>query len=128
MIRNEDLIVNYLDMPTTVRGRTVPNPDGTFSIFINSKLSIKGQKKALAHEVRHIMRGDFDYDKETDVQLVELEAHGISVEAVRHAVLIKRKKSFKRKWARLQRQRKFFESIGYDFMADAESRYLDPEC
>lgn len=69
---NEDIHVRYIDFPTTIGGRTVPNEDGSFEVFINSRYGYNGQQKALKHELRHIKNGDFDSDRTEDVQTKEL--------------------------------------------------------
>lgn len=33
--------------------------DGFYNIYINSRLSYEEQKKTIAHEMEHIVRGDF---------------------------------------------------------------------
>lgn len=42
------------NLPLTVRGVTTPNPDGTFSVYINAALPPEAQDAALRHEVYHI--------------------------------------------------------------------------
>jgi len=58
-----DIFVRYINLPSTVRGVTIPNEDDTFNIYINSTLCIEKQKKALNHELEHIKRNHF-YDEE----------------------------------------------------------------
>ena len=36
--------------------------DGFYNIYINARLSYEQQKKAIAHEMEHIARGDFFSD------------------------------------------------------------------
>ena len=54
-----DYIVRYIDLPITVKGTTVMDYDGFYNIYINSRLSYEEQKKTIAHEMEHIVRGDF---------------------------------------------------------------------
>ena len=54
----------------------VPNPDGSYTIMINSRLSYSGQLKAYQHALRHIMNNDFE---KNNVQSIEYEAHKNSV-------------------------------------------------
>lgn len=54
-----DYIVRYIDLPITVKGITVMDINGFYNIYINARLSIDQQKKAIAHEMEHIARGDF---------------------------------------------------------------------
>ena len=49
-----DYFVRYIPLPITVQGATLPNDDGTFSIYINARLPFETQKHALAHEIQHI--------------------------------------------------------------------------
>lgn len=66
------IIVRYIPLPTTVYGITVPNDNGDFSVYINSKLSDQKQKEAVEHEIKHIELDHFYSDD--PVRLNELEA------------------------------------------------------
>lgn len=61
------------DMPTTVKAVTITNSDGTFTIFINSRLAYEQQCKSFDHEINHIMNCDFE--KEQDINVLEYESH-----------------------------------------------------
>lgn len=50
----EDVFVRLISLPPTVKGVTAPNPDGTYSVYINSYLSFELQQKTLKHELYHI--------------------------------------------------------------------------
>lgn len=50
----EDVFVRLISLPPPVKGVTLPNPDGTYSVYINSCLSFELQQKALKHELCHI--------------------------------------------------------------------------
>lgn len=66
-------IFTYLiDMPSGVWGHCNPNPDGSYSIFINAKLNYEMQRKVYLHELRHIINNDFE---KHDVDKVEYYAH-----------------------------------------------------
>jgi len=54
-----DYIVRYADFPITVRAVTVMDINGFYNIYINARLSYDAQKRAIAHEIEHIARGDF---------------------------------------------------------------------
>lgn len=50
-----EVFVRYLHhVPLTVRGVTVPNPDGTFSVYINADLPPEIQEAVYQHELYHI--------------------------------------------------------------------------
>lgn len=60
LIEGSDYYVRLIPFPVnSVGGMVTPNDDGSFSIYINSNLSEERQKKALDHELEHILRGDF---------------------------------------------------------------------
>lgn len=54
-----DVFVRLLDMPVSVNGMTLMDPDTNYNIYINSRLSADEQRKALEHELEHIRRDDF---------------------------------------------------------------------
>lgn len=56
----DDYFIHYIEFPKTVRGVTLPLPDGSFDIYINSLLEPEEQQKALRHELRHISAKHFD--------------------------------------------------------------------
>jgi len=66
-------IFTYLvDMPSGFRGHCNPNPDGSYSIFINAKLSYEMQREVYMHELAHILNNDFE---KTDIDEIEYCAH-----------------------------------------------------
>ena len=67
-----EYFIRYIPLPFHVEGVTVPNDDGTYSIYINSNLPEDKQKKTLRHEVEHI-RLNHLYVLD-DIQTIESEA------------------------------------------------------
>ena len=69
-IEDADYFVRVVDFHNcAVSGAVLPNDDGTFSVYINNRVSRESQKKALRHEVAHIeldhfYRPDCDAEKE----------------------------------------------------------------
>ena len=59
ILPDADYFVYYAPFPLSVRGVVTPNDDGTFSIFINSRLNDLEKRKAYRHEVHHIENDDF---------------------------------------------------------------------
>ena len=51
--------VRLVSLPPAVEGVTVPNDDGTFDVYINSKLSLEKQGQVLMHELEHIKKDHF---------------------------------------------------------------------
>lgn len=56
-----------------IRELVVPNPDDSYTIFIESTLSREEQQKAFLHAMAHICNHDFD--KTTSADLIEIRAH-----------------------------------------------------
>ncbi len=67
-------VVRLIDMPTRVKGYTQEDDDGTYTIFINARLSIEQQREAYLHELKHLMQKDFEKEH---VQRIEAYAHGL---------------------------------------------------
>lgn len=63
----------FLDMPCTIKAYTICNPDMTYTIVLNSRLSREQHLVSYHHEMKHIENGD--YDKRCDVGLLEIVAH-----------------------------------------------------
>lgn len=58
-----DCNVRLLAFPSSIDGVTVPNDDGSFDIYINSKLPAARQQEKLAHELLHISKDHFYDDR-----------------------------------------------------------------
>ena len=59
-------------MDMTVNEVVTENEDGSYTIFINSRLNYEQQMKAYLHAMKHITGDDFQKD---DVQSIEYLAH-----------------------------------------------------
>ena len=64
-----DYCIRYIELPYASKGVTVQDAAGFYNIYINSLLSYDEQKKAVAHELAHVFREDFDPAK--SLELVE---------------------------------------------------------
>ena len=71
-----DHFVRVIELPLAVKGVTVPNEDGTFSVYINSLYDTPTQRQTLEHELEHLARDHF-YKSES-VARQEAEANGVS--------------------------------------------------
>lgn len=60
---NENIIVRYIPLPSTVRAFTLPDAQGDFNVYINSSLSFEQQRKSFDHEMCHIENDDFFRDE-----------------------------------------------------------------
>ena len=67
--------INYqvILMDMTVNEVVTENEDGSYTIFINSRLNYEKQMKAYLHAMKHITGDDFQKE---DVQHIEYHAHG----------------------------------------------------
>ena len=70
----ENIFVHYLNMPTSVKSNVTHNEDGSYSIFINARLSQNQQANAYMHELEHILKDDFNRRHET-VDRLEYYTH-----------------------------------------------------
>ena len=69
----DEIYVRLVDFPTTkVSEAVTQNVDGSYTIFINSKMANREQISAYAHALRHIKSGDFE---KNDVNEIEKKAH-----------------------------------------------------
>lgn len=57
-----EIFIRLISMPVGVRAFTIPDADGNYNIYINSRLSAEQQKRSLYHEKMHIQRDDFYKD------------------------------------------------------------------
>ena len=77
-----DTYVRLVPLPMKVEGVTLPNDDGSFDIYINSRLSPAMQQETLQHELRHIRHEHFYLDM--DLRRMERQADGEALNAVLH--------------------------------------------
>lgn len=67
-----DFFVRLIDLPHSVGGFVKPNSDGTYSVYLNSRLSHHANLLSYDHEKKHIEHNDFH--RCADVQKMEREA------------------------------------------------------
>lgn len=53
-----DIIISLVDLPTTVKGFTRENADGTYSIVLNARMDAETRLKCYEHELDHIAHDD----------------------------------------------------------------------
>ena len=64
----EDVSVHVINMDTLVEEQVVKNEDGSYSVFINARLSTNKQREAYLHALRHIYQDDFSCADADDVE------------------------------------------------------------
>ena len=67
-----DVNTILIDMDVMIPEQVVENPDGTYSIFINSRLNRERQIAAYAHALEHIKKHDFE---KSDANQIECDAN-----------------------------------------------------
>ena len=68
----EDINIQMIDMDVMIPEQVVQNPDGSYTIFLNARLSHERHLETYAHAMHHILNHDFD---KQDVQQIEYDAH-----------------------------------------------------
>jgi len=58
-MRIPDHYVRVIELPPAVRGVTLPNDDGSFSVYINALYDDETRRAALEHELEHLARDHF---------------------------------------------------------------------
>lgn len=71
-INGYDINIILLEDSLGVPGSVWYNTDGSYTIFIDSKLCKEKQQQVYLHELRHIFGNDFE---KTDVNIIEYIAH-----------------------------------------------------
>ena len=69
-----ECFVRLVDLPWGVRGFTTPNDDGSYNIYLNSRLTRSELLRAERHERRHVELGHFQ--SELPAEILEREADG----------------------------------------------------
>ena len=77
-----DYFVRLIELPIKVEGVTVPNSDGSFSVYINALLSEVKRGEVLRHELRHIASEHFY--TEMPLEYMERQACGEALNVVLH--------------------------------------------
>lgn len=71
-VKGNDINVILLDDALGVPGSIWHNADGSYSIFIDAKLSLEKQKEVFKHELNHILKDDFSKE---NADIIEFDAH-----------------------------------------------------
>lgn len=69
-----DCFVRLVALPASIDGTVVPNDDGSFDIYLNSRNPEEKRRRWLEHELEHIRRDHFY--REAPVAELESEAEG----------------------------------------------------
>lgn len=67
-----DINTKIIDMDVLVGEQITANSDGSYTIFLNARLSYERQLEAYAHALRHIQENDFEKE---NADQIEVDAH-----------------------------------------------------
>ena len=68
-----DIHTFIYDLPTDIYSFVRENPDGSYTIIINARLSYEDRARRYKHEIGHIENHDFEKDMTADE--IEVMAH-----------------------------------------------------
>lgn len=126
----KDVNVVTIDFQNTTETEIVTeNADGSFTIFINAKMSFERQQEAYQHAMRHIEGNDFE---KTDVQKIEHQVRNFSeqskpIPAKEYEAKIRQIRRRKAKiHEQLEDYERFKETAPERSFANLENSYLFP--
>ena len=67
-ILTNDIIVKLIDFPTSTKEAITQNDDGTYTIFLNAKLTYEMRLKSYIHALAHIMGNDFEKENADEIE------------------------------------------------------------
>lgn len=115
----------YIDLPPGSHGNSVPNEDGSFTMFLDPRDSEEMQMYGFHHEFdSHIKQKHFDNIQDKNADHLEAEAHGIVKEEAPVSDLERDMAAFKeiiRKYGTKKKPRKRRKKI------EDEDWYLPPQ-
>ena len=128
-----DVNVFLRDFPNTKECEVITeNSDGSYTIFLNSRMSHERQLNAYRHALEHIQNGDF---QRQDVQQIETVAHNLQqpqipsqeeeLKPVRRRK--RRRRNTRKLWKETEERIKFLKEMGVDFFDLYEQHWLDPD-
>ncbi len=71
-----DIFVHYLDFKNSVPATSTVNEDGSYSIFLNSRLTKEQQANGYIHELKHILQMDFE-SRDRSIDVLEYYTHKV---------------------------------------------------
>lgn len=95
-----DVNVQLMNFPAKGKEMVIPNEDGSYTIFLNARLSYEEQLRAYQHALDHIKNQDF---QKSDVQEIESAAHKIVSSSI---VETKSQTKYENRIKQIQRRRR----------------------
>lgn len=75
MISDIHIVVH--DFHNTIPAVSTENSDGSYTIFLNSRLTREKQADGYIHELKHILKLDFENKCSNDIDKLEADRHTI---------------------------------------------------
>lgn len=69
-----EIFVYYIDFKNSIPATSTINEDGTYTIFINSRVATNQQADGYIHELNHILQLDFE-KRTNNVNILEYYSH-----------------------------------------------------
>ena len=60
MYDRDNIFVRLTSLPSTINGFERENPDQSYTVLINDKISFQAQRECYRHELRHIRNRDLE--------------------------------------------------------------------
>lgn len=70
----DEVFVKVIDMDTMITEQIVLNMDGTFTILLNSRMTVEKMTEGYCHAIMHILNNDFDITEVT-ADTIETKTH-----------------------------------------------------
>lgn len=120
----EDINVQIIDMDVMIPEQVTRNADGSYTIFLNARLTHEHRLISYEHAIKHIKSGDFEKENGS-VQEIELAAHYSenTLEQQPSAVYVPSTEFEKRRekaLARIKRRRRKIEKQLKEYREDME--------
>lgn len=71
-----EIFIHHVDFKNNIPATSTVNEDGSYSIFLNSRLSLAQQEDGYMHELKHILQLDFE-NRDRNIDILEFYAHKV---------------------------------------------------
>jgi len=61
-----DIFIRVINMDTAISEQVVSNIDGSYTIFLNARLTFESHLKSYVHAMQHILNDDFNGELTAD--------------------------------------------------------------
>lgn len=119
----DEINVQIIDMDVMIPEQITRNSDGSYTIFLNARLTHEHRLQSYEHAIRHIKAGDFE-KQGGDVQEIEAIAHSQQTAQEQSVAIYAPSKEFEERrakaLARIKRRRRKIEKQLKEYREDME--------